>query len=69
MALLYCAGAGWFNRNAAPKPWRPVKRTKKGPAFAGPALEATEGIVIWEGNYTSDILFSELLPLNLNVFC
>jgi hypothetical protein len=41
---------------------------KKGPAFAGPALEATEGIVIWEGNYTPDILLSELYPVNFNIF-
>jgi hypothetical protein len=48
--------------------FKPAHREKKGSAFADPALEATEGIVIWEGNYTPDILFSELFPINFNVF-
>ncbi|MDR0409912.1 MAG: hypothetical protein LBH18_05900 [Spirochaetaceae bacterium] len=34
---------------------------QKRPAFAGPALEATGGIVIWEGNYTTDTPFSAFL--------
>jgi hypothetical protein len=48
------AGAGGGGGGGGPPP------QKKGPAFADPALEATEGIVIWEGNYTPDTLLSEL---------
>jgi hypothetical protein len=39
---------------------------KKGLAFASPALEAIEGIVIWEGNYTPDILFSAFKFMNFS---
>jgi hypothetical protein len=41
---------------------------KKRPAFAGPALEAIGGIVIWEGNYTANTPFSALLPIDFSDF-
>jgi hypothetical protein len=45
-----------------------MKKQKKAGCCTGPALEAIESIVIWEGNYTPDYLIIGVKAFSFRVF-